>query len=225
MRIGQPYGQRYNEPPSSVEPKIRYFIACEGEKTENAYFRGLMDCREEIGIQPFIEVIPIHHDKAAGNNPYTIYRKNIDEIKELPNFFETDFLCIIADRDKKSFSDSQYDKLVEAEENNEIKFIVSNPCFEFWLLLHYCDASEYDPNIIFENEKVGNRTQTELYLKEKLGGSYNKSRIQFNKNFRDKVKTAIINSKKYATESKQLKNKIGTKVGILIEEMIEPRLF
>ena len=34
MRISQPYGERYAEKEFSQEPKIRYFIACEGEKTE-----------------------------------------------------------------------------------------------------------------------------------------------------------------------------------------------
>ena len=48
MRINQPYGVRYEYEEFSEEPKKRYFIACEGKKTEYKYFKGIMDNRGEI---------------------------------------------------------------------------------------------------------------------------------------------------------------------------------
>ena len=59
MRINQPYGVRYDYEEFSVEPKKRYFIACEGKKTEYKYFKGIMDNKVEIKINPLIEIIPI----------------------------------------------------------------------------------------------------------------------------------------------------------------------
>ena len=58
---------------------------------------------------------------------------------------------------------------------------------------------------------------------EKLGGGYNKSRLKFGVNFKDRIKIAIENSKKYSITPLELKNNIGTTIGLLIEEMITPR--
>ncbi|WP_443739016.1 hypothetical protein [Treponema sp.] len=43
MRVSQPYGKRYEAESFSEEPKRRYFIACEGKKTEYQYFKGLIE--------------------------------------------------------------------------------------------------------------------------------------------------------------------------------------
>lgn len=153
MRINQPYGERYIEKEFSEEPKIRYFIACEGEKTEYKYFKGIIDYRTEIGINPLVEVIPITHEPNTSSNPLNIYNDAKAVIDKAPNFLEGDQLCIVVDRDKNSFTNEQYDKLLKAEKNEEIRFCVSNPCFEFWLLLHFSDCSEYDNSKLKENEK------------------------------------------------------------------------
>ena len=55
----------------------------------------------------------------------------------------------------------------------------------------------------------------------KLGGSYNKARIHFENNFKDKIRIAILNSKLYETSLTALKDKIGTNIGLLIEEMLD----
>lgn len=44
----QPYGKRYEDLAHSQEPKKKVFIACEGEKTEYTYFRGVMEHRTEF---------------------------------------------------------------------------------------------------------------------------------------------------------------------------------
>ena len=142
-------------------------------------------------------------------------------IKKASNFLDGDKLCIIVDRDKQSFTDLQYDVLLKAEKNGEIKFCITNPCFEFWLLLHFTDCTEYDKLFLVNNEKVGNRTYIEKCLMEKLGGSYSKTRLKFQDNYKDKIKIAIENAKKYSLITEDLKEKIGTTIGLLIEEMID----
>ena len=220
MRISQPYGERYPEKEFSEEPKIRYFIACEGEKTEYRYFKGIIEFRSEIGINPLIEIIPIRHDKDTSSNPLRIYQDAKKAIKKASNFLDGDKLCIIVDRDKQSFTESQFEILLQAEKNGEIIFCISNPCFEFWLLLHFSDCMEYDKNLLISNEKIDSRTYVEKCLMEKLGGSYNKTRLKFQDNYKDKIKIAIENSKKYSLITEKLKNEIGTTVALLVEEML-----
>ena len=219
MRISQPYGERYAEKEFSQEPKIRYFIACEGEKTEYRYFRGIIEFRSEIGINPLIEIIPINHEQNTSSNPFNIYYEAKEALDNSPNFLEGDKLCIVVDRDKHSFTEEQFDILLDAEEKGEIKFCVSNPCFEFWLLLHFSDCSEYDVAQFGDNEKYGSRTFIEKCLIEKLGG-YNKTRLKFAVHYKDRIKTAIKNAKKFSVVSKELQDNIGTTVALLIDEMI-----
>ena len=42
MRIGIAYSNRYDIEEYSQDEKRRYFIACEGEKTEYLYMRGII---------------------------------------------------------------------------------------------------------------------------------------------------------------------------------------
>ena len=49
----------------------------------------------------------------------------------------------------------------------------------------------------------------------------NKARIHFENNFKDKIRIAILNSKLYETSLTELKDKIGTNIGLLIEEMLD----
>ncbi len=220
MRVEQPYGERYKEDSFSEEPKKRYFIACEGRRTEYQYFKGIMEFGDEIGIHPLIEIIPVKHERNTGSNPLNIYMEAKKAIKDVSNFFPGDQLCIIADRDQHSFTEVQYQQLVDADEKKEIRFCITNPCIEFWLLLHFCDVSEYDRAVLLENKKTGKRTQTELYLMDKLGGGYSKRSLHFSLNYKDKIKTAIQNSKNYATDYRALEHEIGTNIGLLIEEML-----
>ena len=220
MRISQPYGLRYNEEENSQEPKKKFFIACEGEKTEYQYFKGVMQCRYEIGINPLIEVIPIKHDRNTGSNPRNIYneaKEAIDESESL--FLEGDELCIIADRDKKSFTPEQFDFLKEKHLAREIRFVLSNPCFEFWLLLHLDDCKSIDRAELLENRKSGSRNYVSTLLKERLGG-YNKKRIHFISCFKDHIEDAIKNAKNFETDIVNLDTRPGTNICFLLEDMM-----
>ena len=140
MRREQPYGKRYDDA-DQIEPKHKYFIACEGKKAEYRYFKGLLDARDELGISQLIEVLPIRHGEGTNSHPLTI----INEAKEVTDDCDTyfpavDSVCIIVDRDAKSFTSSQYDKAVALCVEFGFRFIVSNPCMELWLLLHYSDS-------------------------------------------------------------------------------------
>ena len=228
MRISNlSYGQRSDlDKDGKLEPKVRFFIACEGRRTEYQYFKGIDRNKSDIGINYLVEIIPIDHDsKKSENHPLQVYAEAKKAINEYDNYFPNngDQLCLIVDRDKHSFSDSQYDELLKYEHEGEFALYVSNPCFEFWLLLHFSDCKHLDQNKLNENAKSDNkRTLTENLLRDYLGGSYNKSRLKykFDKYFKDNVKTAINNAKKYATTTNQLKYSVGTNVGKLIETML-----
>jgi hypothetical protein len=221
MRIDREYGKRSEE--DSLEPKIKYFIACEGRKTEYLYFSGINKNRVPLKINSLTEFVFLRHEKDKGNNPLSLYEEAGKELDSYDNYFPDtgDQFCLIVDRDKHSFSENQYDSLLELERQEKVKLYVTNPCFEFWLLLHFKDCKEYDSQKLPENSGTGNRTYVESVLKECPGGSYSKTGLKFDDNYKDKVHTAINNSKKYTTEVNELKNSLGTNAGVLIESMTE----
>jgi len=56
---------------------------------------------------------------------------------------ELDAFCLIADRDSKSNPAKSYLELVDTCCKNNIRLFITNPCFEFWLLLHYPAVLNY----------------------------------------------------------------------------------
>jgi hypothetical protein len=45
--------------------------------------------------------------------------------------------CMVVDRDSRSFTDEQCDYVRDLCEREKIMLIVTNPCFELWLLMHF----------------------------------------------------------------------------------------
>ena len=87
------------------------------------------------------------------------------QIQELTYAEGFDKICLIVDRDPQSFSEEQYDQVVQICKERQIDFYVTNPCFEFWLLLHFPDHKNLDPVKIKENSKVSSRSR---YLENEL---------------------------------------------------------
>ncbi|KAF5053086.1 RloB-like protein [anaerobic digester metagenome] len=222
MRIEQPYGRRFDEALSNAEPKNKYYIACEGKKTEYQYFKGLLEARNDLGISSLIEVIPIRHTQGTNSHPLTIIKETHEVIGNCEVFSpDLDTVCILVDRDAKSFLSHQFDKAVTLCQLYNFRFVVSNPCMEIWLLFHFTDLTAYDKQAILENTKTGDRTMTEIVLKNDfLHGSYNKTRIHFTRDFLPHVWTAIKNARKYSLAIDEVKNSLGTNIGLLVEEIL-----
>ncbi len=98
---------------------------------------------------------------------------------------------------------------------------VSNPCFEFWLLLHIKDIAEYDKNeldLILKNEKVSSRKN---YIDSKITeilGSYNKSNPKPDL-FLPTVDLAIKQAKQLDVNDDEYPEKLGSHVYKVIEKL------
>lgn len=217
MRINHTYGKRFDSQ-DLFEPKRKYFIACEGRRSEYRYFNGLYQNSKELGISSMIELVFVEHDNNSGNHPLQVIKEAKNEIDERGNFLEGDSICIVVDRDANSFTVSQFETALKLCLEKNCKLYVSNPCFELWLLFHFSDLGGLDLDAIKENLKQGRRTYTESLLKERLGGSYSKRRLDFNK-FKDRVSLAISNSRKHPTALPLLRDNVGSNIGLLISEM------
>lgn len=136
------------------------------------------------------------------------YNSDIDEIN------------LIVDRDKGSFKEEQYDKLVNECNANNIHLYVSNPCFECWLLMHFDEFENLNFDKLLENKRISGHAGAKKYTDKKLSDitGHDKLHLQF-ENFIDKIDGAIKREHKYCENLKCLKNNIGSNVGILIENL------
>ena len=112
-------------------PRAKILIVCEGEKTEPVYFRSL--CRELRLSTVEVEIC----GKECGSAPisvvnYTIERRQKQQQVELA----FDEAWSVFDVDKHSSLSAALDKAA----SNRLRIALSNPCFEYWILLHFEDT-------------------------------------------------------------------------------------
>lgn len=313
MRESRTFAQR-TRVRKSDEVKKRYFLVFEGASTEKIYFEALEKARENVKIDPLIELVPImrSYSEDGWSNPKKILDRiisnleeeetgqftyesllnrimdylydekilttskvqahalwgilergckkvlgkclndNVDNIVEKCNKlmeylnqesdvvnivddisdiikasnitydYRFDKICLIVDRDKESFlalpGNNQYDYVLRTCQEKGFGFYVSNPCFEFWLLLHFDEVFELDWDKLLENPQVtAKRRYTEYELRKLLPG-YRKSNYK-TETLMKRIEKAINNEEKFCEEPDELRDKVGSNVGKVIKEL------
>ena len=144
------------------------------------------------------------------------YRKYLS--KYTSNFDE---FCILIDRDAGSHSSEDMNVILQYCKEKKYRCFITNPCFEFWLLLHFSDVyEEYSDqlDLIRENKKVSNAhtfVSNELSVKAHHG----KKGIAFKEKYLPHIEEAIIRASKFASDNEALITDIGCNIWILIKEM------
>ena len=292
----------------------KYFLVCEGNRTEGIYFNTINELKDKIGINPLIEIISIErtYTEEGWSNPKKILEQllkdleeiengkisyktlvdkiieiimedekisskilkeissekmienikndiesldniveNVEEdcefllnmiikklfltIEEIPNILETvlknienkqitysediDKMCLIVDRDKKSFKEEQYNYVKEECKKKNFKLYVTNPCFEFWLLLHFDEVHLINKEKLLENKRASLKVRfVESELKKYFPYNKNKYNAEL---LIEKIDLAIENEKRFCEDIEGLKNELGSNVGLLIQELKE----
>ncbi|GAA0066564.1 MAG: RloB family protein [Clostridium perfringens] len=149
------------------------------------------------------------------------FLETIESIKTLENIeFGYDEINIILDRDFKSFTEEQFKEVIDICKKNNYNLGLTNPCFEFWLLLHHTDCiEEFDIEEIKLNPKISSRRNYLGKCLVKKLGSYKKDKIRFEKDFKDNIPIAIKNAEKYCRDVEKLKDNVGSSVGDILIKM------
>ncbi len=147
------------------------------------------------------------------------YRQHLQQFDK-----DTDLFGIILDRDYKSHTRELmafcHNKCLE----NNIQCYITNPCFEFWLLLHVCDiCNEFSNNElddILNNPRLSNKhTKVSKELSSRTGHSKSISSHVFNTYYFPNILTAIKNSEKFAMTYPDLLDNLGTNLPYLFKEL------
>ena len=111
MRIVNNNGLDLERKRENREPKSKYFIVPEGDKTEVQYFQGVKKNKDEIGIKDLIEIVPIENDEQEQGQSHPLRKiENFNKSLENDNFTyskDIDKVCFVVDRDKQNFNPEQ----------------------------------------------------------------------------------------------------------------------
>lgn len=159
------------------------------------------------------------------NEAYEDMSKNFEkyfEAQDVTYSSDTDSLNMVVDRDKDSFTEEQYDKVIEFCKKNNVNLYVSNPSFELWLYMHFDEFDSENKEDLIINRKMNNsgRRYIEKRLHDACG--YRKNSLNF-KEFEPGIKNAIIREKDLAEDITKIKNELGTNVGLLVNKMIKEK--
>ena len=120
---------------SSILLRKTFLICTEGTKTEPEYFEMLNSFFRRVNIK-------CPRSKPSQNNPRAVMRQMKREIKKL-GIQDTDQAWIVTD--KNEWSEEQLSEPYQwSTECENFGFAVSNPNFEYWLLLHFEDGRDID---------------------------------------------------------------------------------
>lgn len=131
---------------------------------------------------------------------------------------DIDKICFVVDRDRGDFTERQYWDVVRKCKENGFGLYISNPCFEFWLLLHFDEVMNLDNEKLLANAKVTNARRYAEYELRQLLPRYSKSKYN-TAELLSRIDTAIRNETMFCEDEDRIENEVGSRVGILIKEM------
>lgn len=206
---------------SNSKPKEKIIVlAYEGNNTEPIYFEAI---KEDVRFDDdLIYLVSLRRPKKDTNSaPKHVFNKLKREAKEKYNFANSDELWMVIDRDKwENIPDIS--KLCKEEGN--FFLALSNPCFEFWLLLHHKELSDFNEDElrnIFENKKI---TTKKTYLKKMLGtlfiDGFNESNPKPER-FLPHIDLAMERAKNLDNMNEEFPTKLGSHVYKLVEKLLK----
>lgn len=133
---------------------------------------------------------------------------------------ENDVFGIVIDRDAGNHSPENMTRIFDECDEKGYRCFLTNPRFEFWLLLHVADVKSEYPD---ELEKMldFNDETVDKHLLEKTGGGKKIQRKTFDTYFLPNIDTAIERANGLCTSRNKLLDQLGSTLGELFELLRE----
>ena len=133
---------------------------------------------------------------------------------------ENDVFGIVIDRDAGNHSPENMARIFDECDEKGYRCFLTNPRFEFWLLLHVADVKSEYPD---ELEKMldFNDETVDKHLLEKTGGGKKIQRKTFDTYFLPNIDTAIERANGLCTSRNKLLDQLGSTLGVLFELLRE----
>lgn len=211
------------------EAEKLFVLSFEGTRSEPRYFEGLRNSVyfNDSGRIEFAELTRKQNEK-LGSDPKVV-KQILKAAKSEYALKPTDEFWMIVDRDDwETMHHIDFDQIVrECADEKNFFMAMSNPCFEFWLLLHlegfsFEALSKEEKDLLYSNPKIsGKRHHIEQVLSDVLGSSYSK-RIKAS-NFLPGVYRAIERAKTLHVDGEDYPKEFGSDVFLLVEKVVKPQ--
>lgn len=183
----------------------RILLVCEGAKTEPNYFNSLI---RTLGLRAASIIVVGAECESA---PISVYEYAARRFKEERGINEV--YCIF-DRDRHQTFDAACDA-IQRHPSQKFRAIISDPCFEFWLLLHF----KYTRKPFVAQ---GGRSPGEVVLKELLEQwpDYAKGKLDVFASLKDTLDKASTGSRMARADATSTgERNPSTEVDILIDRL------
>ena len=160
--------------------------------------------------------------RSSINTQLTNFGYDLEYRKYLRKFGgDSDEFCILIDRDIQAHPETNMNNCIIHCKNNGYSCYVTNPCFEFWLLLHFSNViEEYADKLgtIKDNKKVSN---AHTYVSNELSkkAHHGKKIRDFETTYLPRIDDAITRAKAFPSDVDELVDNIGCNIWKLIEKM------
>ncbi len=202
------FKKRYRRASKTRDPKL-IIIASEGQETEPNYFDEIIS-HENYG-RSGVFVITLRRSY-SNSSPKSVLNQLKSAKKEFSLKYD-DELWIVIDRDK--WTDQELNDVAKECQNQNIQIALSNPCFEIWLLMHFCDLHKNNNASICKNKNSLKCELTKILKSKKLISYGMKAYVPH-------VERAISNAIKMDKQPQERwPLSIGTRVYVLVNNIIK----
>lgn len=207
------------------EPTRVIIISCEGSNTEPEYFETIkMKLASNISSLIKVELVSKPTEASEPKDVLDNLQIHVDKYDFNKGF---DSLWLVCDREKVLCRKTGSKGLIEVIplcKEKGYSIALSNPLFEFWLLLHIVDISSYDNDILFRNDKVSaKRRYIDKELSNLLENGFNKKRGKFNHSIvsLENINRAIAQEELFENNLSDIIDNLGCNVSSLVKEILE----
>lgn len=211
----------------SQEPERVVIISCEGSNTEPEYFETIKEkLSEYISVLLEIKIVPKTSNASEPKNVICNLDKYIVEKYDYKSDY--DEMWVVWDREKVESRKKAILEMLPVCKENNYNIAMTNPSFEFWLLLHIVDIKDYNFDDLYKNEWA-TAAKNKRYLEKELLtelyhiGKYSKKKGAFNKSIVsiDNILKALEQEKLFENELEKIIDHLGSNIGELINKILK----
>lgn len=206
---------------TDVDSMLAILQECDNIRNKGVQIENICEMTEgkytKKDIQRYVaqEMTPIEERKLEEN----LFQQQIDiayyrYLTNVKGKDTDDTFGIVLDRDQNNRSLSHMEHLLARCEQEGWECFLTNPCFEFWLLLHVCDVqAEYINKLdcLLKNPKISqHHTYVSAELSKRVGHRKGLSETQFEMNYLPNIDRAIERAEQLTKSNEELVNGIGS---------------
>lgn len=222
-------GDGYSDPEYVIELLDEYISLREGEVIPEKEFQLITDKYSKEDIMKYLAEDPGLTEKEKRSFREDLmkvgidleYRRYLEEYKG-----ETDYFAVVLDRDSGNHSRELMEDCSRTCAEKNYGFYVTNPCFEFWLLLHLCDVkAEFSNEELEQMKKNPKVSRQHTFVSRELSKRAHHAKTispgKFKETYFPNIGQAIQNVQEFATDFPELFDQLGSNLPKLFEELKE----